>query len=506
MTTNTREAFAKCADENTMKMIVEYDTIPEMWAHSVAAYGERIAIQENTGSYSFACLDKDVRSFRAVLADRGLHKGDRIGILATNGYDFVKMYLAAVTYGCVAAILPAHLDERTVFGCVMKFGLKAIAAETILKDKLVVAESQMKTLITVLSDAASDRAVPAANLTKKDPAVIMFTGGTTGRSKGALLSNGAVMQGAVNGCYGYKDVFFQRYLLVLPLSHVFGLIRNLMTCLYTGSTLFICKNNKDMFKDIAVFRPTAMVMVPALAEMALNLSKQFGRNMLGPDMKFIICGAATVAPYLVAEYKKFGISLLCGYGLTETANLVSGNPESEKKPESVGFLYPHQEVKVVNGELWIKGENLMEGDVGDDEENALAFEDGFFKTGDLVRFDEEGMLYIVGRCKEVIVLPTGENISPAELEAKFNELDVIQDSQVFEKVTESGAHILALEVVPRMVEVKKLGLADVTSYLKEQLGKVNETLQPYQRVSEIIVRDKDFERTPSMKIVRYKLK
>ena len=112
-----------------------------------------------------------------------------------------------------------------------------------------------------------------------------------------------------------------------------------------------------MFRDIAMFRPTIMVVVPALAEMALNLSKKFGKNMLGDSLKTIICGAAAVPPYLIREYKNvFDIDILPGYGLTESANLVSGNPENLNKPESVGLLYPNQQVKVVDGELRLKGE------------------------------------------------------------------------------------------------------------------------------------------------------
>lgn len=502
MRTGKRESFEKYTSAETFAKIKEYDTIPEMWQNCVA-YGDRIAIEDNGEKYSFAKLDADCGNFRAVLKDHGLKKGDRIGIYAPNSYDFVKMYLSAVTAGYVAAVLPPHLDEKTVFGCSLKFQLKAILCESALQEKTTFAKANNPALQVILSTEQADHASPMEVLEKKDPAVIMFTGGTTGKSKGALLSQGAMMQGTVNGCYGIWDVFYQKYLLVLPFSHVFGLVRNLMTCLYTGSTLFICRNNKDMFRDVAVFRPTVMVMVPALAEMCLNLSKQFGKNMLGEDLKYIICGAATVAPYLVSEYLKFNIRLLGGYGLTETANLVSGNPESAKKPESVGYLYPHQEVKIVNDELWIKGENVMDGYVGDEGENVAAFEDGYFKTGDLVRFDDEGMLYIIGRCKEIIVLPNGENISPAELETKFNELKVIQDSQVFEDITENGEHILALEVVPRAVEIAKLGIKDVESYLKAELQKVSNSLLPYQRVSRITIRDKDFERTPSMKILRY---
>ena len=108
---------------------------------------------------------------------------------------------------------------------------------------------------------------------------------------------------------------------------------------------------------------------------------------------------------------------------------------------------------------------MMDGYVGDDEENKLAYSDGWFKTGDLIHFDDKGMMYITGRCKEIIVLPTGENISPAEMETVFNELDIIQDSQVFEDIDEAGHHFLSLEVVPRMVVLAPMGLANIKEYV-----------------------------------------
>ena len=195
--------------------------------------------------------------------------------------------------------------------------------------------------------------------------------------------------------------------------------------------------------------------------------------------------------------------LLPGYGLTESANLVSGNPEYLSKPESVGLLYPNQEYKIVDGELLLKGRNMMSGYVGE-EEDGVYDEDGFFRTGDLVRVDDEGFLYITGRIKEIIVLPSGENISPAELEVKFLELSLIQDAQVYEDVTENGTHILALEVVPRMPEIARLGIENIGQHLTAELEKINNALPTFQRVSRIIIRDSDFERTPSMKIKRYK--
>ena len=236
--------------------------------------------------------------------------------------------------------------------------------------------------------------------------------------------------------------------------------------------------------------------------MALTLSKKFKRNMLGEDLKYIICGAAAVPPYLLSEYRKQGVTLFPGYGLTESANLVSGNPETVSKPDSVGLMYPNQEYKIVDGELWLKGRNMMLGYIGEDA--AEAYEDGWFKTGDLVRVDEEGFLYITGRIKEIIVLSNGENVSPAAVEANFNALPFVQDSQVFEDVNEQGIHFLALEVVPRMTELAAITDEDPNGYMMRELERVNKTLLPYERVSRIVIRDTDFARTPSMKIVRYK--
>lgn len=503
MYTNTREYFAQFTDAETFNRLVEYPDVVTMWNERSKEFADSVAIIDDGKSYTFAQIDDDIALFRTVLKNNGLKKGDRVGIFARNSYDFVKLYLAAVTAGFTAAILPAQLNEMAVFGCSMQFGLKAILTHDALLATTDFAREKNPVLKVLLASQTSDEKTPSTSVDGTDTCVIMFTGGTTGKSKGVKLSHCAVMQGTINGCYGMKDIFGQRYLLVLPLSHVFGLIRNLMTSLYSGSCLCICRNNKDMFRDIAIYKPTVLVAVPALAEMALGLSRQFGKNMLGPDLRTIICGAATVAPYLVSEYRKIGIALYPGYGLTESANLVTGNVDNFNRPSSIGVPYPNQELKIVNGELWLKGKNMMDG-YTDEEANKIAYEDGWFKTGDLVKTDADGFYYIVGRIKEVIVLSNGENVSPAEVECSFNELDFVQDSQLFEDVDENGNHFLSLEIVPRAAVVKNIEAEDKGAYMMSALEKVNMSLPGHCRANKITIRDKDFDRTPSMKIVRYK--
>lgn len=499
MMTDARELFRPFTEPSEFERIVEMDTVSEMWTRCVRDYADRTAIIFAGQSHTYRELEDDIAHFRAAIL-RKAGESSRVAVFSPNSYDAVKAILAIVTLGKTAIVMPAHLDAQTLLGCCIKFGAQALIYAPELEKKTALTAEKLADLPMLRLDDTAEQTAEAVECSASTPCLMIFTGGTTGKSKCALLSNGAVMQGTVNGCYGVWNVFYQRYMLVLPLSHVFGLVRNLLTVLYTGSTLLICEQSKNMFRDAARFKPTMMVMVPALAEMSLTLSKQFGRNMLGSELKCIICGAAAVSPYLIEEYGKIGVMLLQGYGLTESANLVSGNPQSLQYPDSIGFAYPNQELRIVDGELWLKGKNMMDGYVGEQEDGI--YEDGWFKTGDLVKIVDD-RLYITGRKKEIIILSNGENISPAEVEAHFNTLPFIQDSQVFEDIDKNGKHIIALEVFPRATVIDKMGLDDRDGFIMEELRRVNAALPSHMRVSRMEIRATDFERTPSMKIVRY---
>ena len=494
MSITTDAVFRKYTSPENFAMIRPYDSLCAMWADVCARFADHDALSFAGETVTYAGLEERAAVIRGRLRDAGIAPGACVALLAENGIAFAEGFLGIVTAGCTAAVLPTHLPAPAVAGCCRMF-----RAAALLHTPKTAAAAEGAPVPALSLDGSAAAPAPMAERRPEDGCAILFTGGTTGKSKGVMLSHRAVVAGTSYGCYGTPAFMDQRYILALPLTHVFGLVRNLLTALYTGSVMHICQSNTDLFRDMAAFRPTVWVTVPALAEMALSLNARFGGKLLGASLKTVICGAAAVPPYLIRQYHALGIALYPGYGLTETANLVSGNPEPLRKPESVGLPFPGQELKIVDGELLIRGVNLMDGYVGA-EPDALA--DGWLHTGDLARFDEDGFLYITGRSKEIIVLPTGENISPAEVELHFSRLEAVKDCQVFEDLDESGRHILALEVTLRESALPALG-DNPARAAEALLWQANAELPSFQRVSRITVRDTDFERTPAMKIVRY---
>lgn len=498
-----KNRFRTYTDEETYKKITDDGDLCSLWQRCAVSYADKDALSYDGASLTYSGLDKKAAAVRNTLAGASVKPGDRVAILAENSSEFVYAYLAVVTSGAVAVVLPPQIGPEAVTGCCKNMQVRAVLCKQELMEKCEKVRKALPevTVFSINADADSDKEMPVFIPQPDDACMIMFTGGTTGRQKGVILSHKAVVRGIMNGCLGIKEIFDQRYLLVLPLSHVFGLIRNMLTCFYTGSTLYISKSAQNIVSDMAAFHPTVLVLVPALAEMLLQLCEKLNRDIFGSSLKVMICGAAAVPQYLVEKYDKRGISLFPGYGLTESANLVSGNPEPLRKPGSVGIPFPDQELKIVDGELWLKGRNMLTDYIGADEEAYTP--DGWFKTGDLARLDEDGFLFITGRIKETIVMDNGENIYPAQLEERFLTLPFVQDCEVFEEKEENGSHVLVLEVFLRATELASLGSSPQERAMDE-LWKKNQEQMLSEQVSRIVIRKEDFPRLPSMKIERHR--
>ncbi|MBO5285315.1 MAG: acyl--CoA ligase [Clostridia bacterium] len=474
--TSRSGVFKNFIDDSGIDGLVKYDTLTDMWEDVKERFSDCLAVQDNLNKYTYRELDLAVGKARLVLSQNGVKKGERVGVFINTCTDFAVWYLAVVTLSATAVIIPDYYSDDELSWAVNRFGLNIVLTTAKLAPKLDLFDG-----LTVLTSFDIAGYKPSVKAQKEDVVTIIFTGGVSGKLKGALLSSGAIAQGALNGCLGLKEVFNQRYFLVLPLSHVFGLIRNFLSPIYVGGAVYFCSNMATLYKSIPAFAPSYLVLVPALAEMILKLATRFGAKILGTNLKYIICGGSAVSPEIVNGFNAYGISVYPGYGLTESSNLVSGNYDSINRPTSVGLPFFNQQLKIVDGELLLKGDNLFSGYFDEPEENLSAFSDGYFKTGDLVRVDDEGYIYITGRKKNIIILSNGENVTPSTIEDVFKKLDFVENAIAYEDVDEQNNSILALKILPRK------GISLTKEEVFNEVNKLNNAQVSHKRATKIII-------------------
>ncbi|MBQ4183932.1 MAG: acyl--CoA ligase, partial [Bacteroidales bacterium] len=387
-----------------------FPTMSEFVDWFTKEYADNPAVSDQVNTITYKELGERVARRRAFIESLGLPKGSHIAIFDKNSQDAIEMFLAVTTSGYVAMNFPAALPEMAVIGSCMKFDVAAI----MVRDEFKPLTEKLQGVKVCPVSSIAETGVPSVKVDPDSPAAIFFTGGTTGTPKGAVLTHRALMRGNYNTIFKPgKVIGVHRYIAILPLSHVFGLIAGTMGCFYTGNLIFTCEDMKATIGKLPVIKPTLLVIVPGVCDILAGLCKMYGPQFLGGSLRLIISGAANVPPRLVDIFTKMGVEFCFGYGLTETANLTSANADAITHPTSIGKIYPEQQTKVVDGELWVKGDNVFSGYYKDPEKTAEAFsEDGWFRTGDLVRFDEEGFLYITGRIKNLIILDNGENVSP----------------------------------------------------------------------------------------------
>ena len=495
MTNNYFENLVSAEELAQLKYI---PTFPEFVTWIEQKWGDLPCLSDTVNVFNYKQVCDIVARKRALLNELGLQKGDKVAILDDTTVEAVEMFLAVTSAGYVAINLPSQLPPQAIVGCCMKFGVKVLAAGKDFMEALKGAPCK----VVAIADCAEQPA-PVATVDKNDAAAIFFTGGTTGAPKGAVLPHRALLRGALNGCYAPgKQLGCHVYACVLPLSHVFGLICSTLSALYKGAEWVAAANVKETISKFPMIRPTYLVAVPGICEILLGLVKMYGKNFIGGRLGYIISGAANVPPKLIAEFDELGISLFEGYGMTETANLTTGNVDVKERPTSVGKVYPEQELKVVDGELWVRGDNLFLGYYGDPEKTAeVMTPDGWLKTGDLVRFDEDDYMYIVGRIKNLIILSNGENISPESIEEPFYQDPKLRDCLVKEEEVD-GRGIIAIEIYPRIDDFGNTPWEEVEAYFNKLVDRINATMPTTHRISKVTVRKEDFKRTGAMKVSR----
>ncbi len=491
--------FSNMVAAEDMRRLSYIPTVPEFVEWIGREFADLPALSDLAHMLTYGEMCERIARRRAFIEGLGLQKGAHIAVLDRNSQDAIELFLAITSAGYVAMMFPTSLPEMAIIGCCMKFDIAAL----FVRDEFAPLCTKLQGVKVVPASSIADTPAPVAVVDKEQPAAIFFTGGTTGAPKGAILSHRALMRGSFNAVYKPgKVIGVHRYIALLPFSHVFGLIAGTMGCFYTGNLMHTCEDMKATIGKLPVIKPTILIIVPGICDILAGLCKMYGPQFLGGQLRMIISGAANVPPRLVSIFSKMGVEFCFGYGLTEGANLTSANADALTKPTSIGKVYPEQEFRIVDGELWLKGDNIFSGYYKDPENTKAAFsEDGWLRTGDLVRVDEEGFLYIVGRIKNLIILANGENVSPESLEEPFYADACVRDAMVHE-VEMNGERVIGIEILPQMPAFDGKSWEEVEAYMQALVEKVNATLPSTHRIMKVTVRKEDFKRTGSMKVAR----
>ena len=466
-------------------LMVRLSALSELEPLCLERYADLPAVNLPERTVTYRELWKEVALLRNVLAENGIGRGEKVAVVLPNSLECIEAFLAAATGGAVAVMVQpagpvaAKAEACAVAGCRWAFCKEDIPGVQALP----------------CSPEGRTEETPSAELKPEEPVAAFFTGGTSGTLKCAMLSNRALMTGAYNGIFSPGPSFYQRYYGLIPFSHIFGTVRNLLSCLQSGSQIRPCADMGRIVQDLKEYRPTILILIPALAGMLLNLSKLYGPGVFGGELKQIVTGGAPQPTEIARAYiEKFGINLVSGYGLTETANLVSGSVELLRKEGSVGKLYDFQEIRFVDQEIQLRGDNIFMEYINNPEETRAAFDDGWFRTGDLGYMDEDGYLYITGRIKNLIYFTNGEKICPEQIEAKVDRIPGVKASMVSMKANRLGVKLLTCEVFTDPAEDR--------GRISREIEKISLGYPDYSRVRQVLFRDEDFPRTAAMKIRR----
>jgi fatty-acyl-CoA synthase len=469
------------------------------WARTA---GTCPAIVDEDTEISYARLAADVRSMAATFAAGGVRRGDRIGYLGRNSATLLSAALAAVHLGAVFVPLNFRLTAAEVGHLLDDAG-----AHTLLAD------DEFRPVVDGIADAARPRrlllcdAGPAAGpgwerlsaavgsgadgrhgdpvpVRPDEPALIMYTSGTTGRPKGAVLTHGNLWWNEVNTAAVIETRLRDTALVAAPMFHIAGLSGFTLGTLTHGGTLVVRRafDPGRCLEDLVTHRVANLIAVPTMFA-AIARSPGFARADLSA-LRGAIIGGAPVPVRLVREYAACGITLQPAWGLTETAPLASYLPARlvDRHPDTAGYPLPHTELRVVDpdqgavvsppgvaGEICVRGPNVVSRYWNDPAATRDAVDEaGWFRSGDIGYLDEQGLLHVVDRLKDVII-SGGENVYPAEIEQLLADLPGVLEAAVVgmphPRWDETPVAVLVQEAEP------KVSLEDVRGFVGDRLAR-----------------------------------
>ena len=433
---------------------------------------------------------KDVQTVAGHFSTKDL-RGKYVAIEGRQEYEIIVAMYAAVSVGGIAVMLNLDMSQAEVDRA---FATMSPALIVTGEDNYEVVEEYVGTSrvpcvlskgegVTIRNWIENEEMpfVYSGEAQPENPALVLLTSGSTSLSKYVLLSHYAFLP--------RKELLTEKGMLLFPLYHVAGIsVIQLGVCF----GIEICISNmKEGLRDIGWFRPTEIVSVPAFTLLLVNRSKQGLLDLSG--FECIYSGAAPQNMENVEYLTARNIVTYSSYGATETGGQVTYSSRSEIRNGSVGKPGTWNEIKLSDeGEILVRGKNIMLGYIGNEKETMEAVQDGWYHTGDVGRFDEDGFLYIVGRIKNIIILSNGENVSPEAVETQLSMCEEIDEVVVMGKEDMIVAHIWCGENVSEERRNK------VEKYIKMY----NRSVPSYHRVQKTVFREVPFEKTSTGKIKR----
>ena len=420
-------------------------TLRDIIRHGAEAYGSQTAfrykVKKEIVDRTYLDVDRDSMAVSRMVESMGM-EGKHIALIGTTTYQWIVSYFGIVGSGSVAVPIDAQLPADAVCELLERADVEMLVFDEIRRDVAEAVKEKCPSVRYILSMQAEEAADGVQSLSMLTAlhageyekeldggqlATILFTSGTTGKSKGVMLSHRNLVDNAV--CLDMKIPAGTISMTLLPINHVYCLTMDIIKGLHIG--LVICINDSIMHvqRNMKLFKPEIVLLVPLVIESIYGKLKDAGslipkkmvaKAAFGGNLRIICSGGAYLDPDYVDKFKEYGITILQGYGMTECSPVISTNLEWENKKGSVGKLLPNCEAKVVDEEIWVRGSSVMQGYYKMPEQTAETLEDGWLKTGDLGYVDEDDFVGMRGRRKNLIILGNGENVTPEEPENQLS--------------------------------------------------------------------------------------
>lgn len=518
-----------------------YDNLVEMTEDIAKIYGDKTAFivkkDKNTNvNVSFSMLYEDVKALAAEFENKG-YAGKTVAVVGKNCYEWVVTFLATLYTNGVIVPLDKGLLEHEMESQLSR-------SKT---DVLIVTDNReqgnvkcaFENNVSEMIENGRKLESKKYEIDGKKMSVLIFTSGTTDQSKAVMLSQ-YNFTANIYGLMQHEE--FEEddtNMVILPLHHTLGI---------TGVLLFLALGIGNSFcdglkinKSLKEYKPSILVCVPLVAEtihkmtikeidkkgltkvvkflisfnnllkkFKIDLSKIFFKSITtayGGNLRFLIVGGAPFNKNVEKWYNDIGILAVLGYGLTETAPVLSAESPKYARYGSVGTSLPNVEVKIDNpdndgiGEIIAKGDNVMLGYYENKELTDEVLKDGWFHTGDVGYIDDEGYIFITGRKKNVIVLTNGKNVFPEEIEEVIYTINYIKECVVYHE-TENDKDVISAKVVYDENFFDGKTLEEVKPIVEADVKALNEKLSSYKKIKNVVVTNIPMEKTTTMKIKR----